>query len=428
MKKLLHIIRYGAISPIWSWLSIALIKIGGPKVAAYFSYRSIDWGDMKEGQTILCLYRESFIKDVIELRKRTALNYPIVMGGFTRFQMAWFPQNMQVQTFYQAYLNENERAIEQGTIYARHLIQLVNQKVPVQGILSANFDYWQDAVFKKVCKELDIPFLVLSREHPIIPKVCDYVTDRYRKADYHFEGTAIAVAGRSTKNVIEKVKTVCAPEQVVITGLPRYDAWLDVDTSRSLEERPFITLLTFTKGYYADQTFVEVLQLFCEAAEHHANSPVTFLVKTKDAADTLAVKSMMNAYGLLNLQCDHEVNLFDVLPRSRMVINYNSLSLIEAVMARAWIAIPVWGQCMGRGGEAMYSIDNSKVANVVNFTSRPDVLMDTISACVAGQLHPISDENIRDFLGEYIHIPDSGTYCQEFENFVMTNLQDKSKL
>jgi len=428
MKKLLHSLRYGVFSHVWAWFSIVTIRVFGPKFAAYLSYLSINWGKIKEGPIILCLYRESFIKDITELRKRTALNYPIVMGGFTRFQKAWLAPNMQEQTFYQKHLAPNSKGIKQSVIYARHLISLVEkkQKKSIDGVLSANFDYWQDAAFKIVCKDQEIPFLVLSREHPIIPQVCDFVIDRYKQADYHFSGTAIAVAGKSTKEVIIKSETICLPEQVFITGLPRYDAWLDVDTSGEVGKRPLITLLTFTKGYYADQTFLDVLQLFCEAAEYHSKTDVKFLVKTKDAADTQMVKHIVDKYKLDNLRCDHEVGLFEVLPKSRMVINYNSLSLVEAVMAKAWIAIPVWGQCVNRGGKAMYAIDNPKVERLITFVESPELLMDTITACVEGLLRPMEERDVHDFVSEYIHVPDSGSYCQEFERFVIMHTNRKN--
>jgi hypothetical protein len=330
---------------------------------------------------------------------------------------------MQIQTFYRGLNHENERAIVLSTKYAHHLIRLVEKKYPVSAVLSANFDYWQDAGFKKACKGLDIPFLVLSREHPIIPRACEKVMEWYRQSQYHFDGTAIAVAGRSTRNVILNAKTICEPEQVIITGLPRYDAWRKVDTSLKLEERPFVTLLTFARGYFADQTFGEVLRLFCDAAMRHSHCPVKFLVKTKDAADTQQVRKQMADYGYSGVQCDHDLDLFDVLPKSRMVVNYNSLSLLEAVMARALTVVPVWGQCKASGEEAMYSAINPKVAKVVCFAHTPEAFLNMISDCVTGCSHMIRDEGIQDFLGEYIHIPTRESYSKEFESFVTAYLK-----
>ena len=395
-----------------------MVRLGGPRVAAYLSYLSIDWGAMTRERTVLCLSRESFVKDVVELRKRSSFNYPMVMGGFTRFQMAWTPTAMQIQTFYQRQMADNPRALRQSTAYARHLVRLVGRKQRVDAILSANFDYWQDNGFKQVAKELSIPFLVLSREHPVVPKVCAEVIRWYRESGYRFEGTAMAVAGKSTRDVTLAVGTVCRPDQITITGLPRYDAWQDVDTSLPVAERPLVTLLTFTEGYYADQTFKEVLKLFCEAAVLYGRGGLDFLVKTKYVNDSVAVRRIMTEMGAGGVRCGHEPNLFDVLPKSRLVINYNSLSLVEAVMARASSVIPAWGECMDRGDEVMYPADREVISRVVGFARSPAELLAMIEASVRGQTPPIPATYVREFLDEYIHVPDNGSYSAEFERFL----------
>ncbi|SSW69714.1 hypothetical protein AVE30378_03679 [Achromobacter veterisilvae] len=407
-------------SHLWPWLSSTMVRLGGPRVAAYLSYLSIDWGRMDKDRTVLCLSRESFVKDVAELRKRSSFNYPMVMGGFTRFQMVWTPASMQIQTFYQRHVADNPRALRQSVAYARHLVRLVSRKRPVNAILSANFDYWQDNGFKQVAKELAIPFLVLSREHPIIPKVCTEVIRWYRESEYRFEGSAIAVAGRSTRDVTMAVGTICRPDQITITGLPRYDAWQDVDTSLPINDRPLITLLTFTEGYYADSTFKEVLQLFCEAAVVHGGAGVEFVIKTKDVGDTVAVHKMMAKMNLHSAaRCDHELNLFDVLPKSRLVINYNSLSLVEAVMARANSVSPAWGECMDCGDLVMYPSDRENVSRVLGFARTPGELLAAIAASVQGETPPIPVEFVRAFIDEYIHVPTDGSYCAEFERFLV---------
>lgn len=426
-KKLIHLLRYGFISLIWSYIAPIIIKVSGPRTAAYLSYKSIDWGEMNHEKTILCLQRESFVKDIIELRKRSSYNYPMIAGGFTRFQMVWFPVEMQIQTFYKLHQKKNNKALTLAAEYATHLILLVSKKHSVQAVLSANFDYWQDAGFKVTCNELNIPFLVLSREHPVIPKVCDEVVNWYKESAYHFEGTAIAVAGHSTKDVIMKVDTICKPEQITITGLPRYDAWLDVDTSMAIEKRPFITLLTFTDGYYADDTFIEVLDLFCKSALEHEHRDVGFFIKTKDADDTHRIQQILGKERFRNIHCEHETALFEILPKSRMIINYNSLSLVEAVMAKARVVIPIWGQCSDHGEEAMYQSANSTTSKVVEFSYGKDALLDMITLSVNGYTREIPNIDVRNFIDEYIHVPNKGTYSDEFDRFVSLYLNLKKK-
>ncbi|NBT59117.1 hypothetical protein EBT16_10075, partial [bacterium] len=142
----LNWLRDGVIRSCWNGVSIALTKLIGPKLAAWLCYWTIDWGPENKGPTFLCLFRESFIKDIEELRKRTELNLPVIMGGFTRLQMGWVPSKMQIQTFYQKYQGPGrESAMDKSRVFAKHLIELVNKRIKIDGVLSANFDYWQDS-------------------------------------------------------------------------------------------------------------------------------------------------------------------------------------------------------------------------------------------------------------------------------------------
>lgn len=418
MNALLHSLRHGGARRFWAPLAALLIRLGGPRLAAWLTFQSMDWGDLRHGRAILCLSRESFVKDITELRQRSGWDYPMVMAGFTRFQMAWFPASMQMQTFYQKEMATHPEAIAKSAAYARALIAMVQRRCSVRAVMSANFDYWQDSGFKQACRELGLPFLVLSREHPIIPRICEEVVQWYHKAEYQFDGTAIAVAGPSTQRVLLAAGVLNRPEQVEIIGLPRYDAWLDVDTTRPLADRPLITLLTFTEGYMADASFREVLRLFCEAACRHAGQGVDFVVKSKDAHDTELVRSLMGTEGQAVARCTHELPLFEVLPRSRLVINYNSLSLVEAVMAHAQTVIPAWGECRATGPEAMYPADEPVVSRVVRFADTPAALADTIAQAVAGQIPPVPGAGQREFVNRYLFVPESGSCSQAFDAFL----------
>ena len=423
MKALLHSLRHGGARRFWAPLAALLIRLGGPRFAAWLSFQSVDWGDLQHGRAILCLSRESFIKDIAELRKRSAWDYPMVMGGFTRFQMAWFPESMQIQTFYQKEMPAHPEAVARSAAYARALIARVQRRCPVRAVLSANFDYWQDSGFKQACRELGLPFLVLSREHPIIPRICIDVVQWYHRAAYRFDGTAIAVAGPSTRQVLLEAGVLSRSDQVEITGLPRYDAWREVDTSRPLADRPLVTLLTFTEGYLADASFREVLRLFCQAAHRHAGQGVEFVVKSKDAHDTALVRSLMGPEGLAVARCTHELPLFEVLPRSRLVINYNSLSLVEAVMAHAQALVPAWGECQATGPEAMYPADEPAVTRVLRFARSPAELSETIAQAVRGEIEPVPDAGQREFLSRYLYLPDAGSCSEAFDAFLARHVR-----
>ena len=425
ISRILPSLRHGKALLPWSVLASWLVRLGGVKIAATLTYLSIDWAGVRPGRvTVLCLGRESFFKDIKELRERTDINFPTIRAGFTRFQAEWLPTEAQEQTYYQNITSPDSQAASKMRRYAECLIALVSRKVKVDAVMSANFDYWQDAGFKDVCRRGNIPFLVLSREHPIIPLACDIVSERYNDARYRFKGDRIAVAGPSSKQVICERTNACDAEDVVITGLPRYDAWLDISTDQPKEGRPYVTLLSFTKGYFADETFKEVLSVFCQAANSSAQSGLEFLVKTKSMEDTIAVREMAKTTGCENVLIDHEPSLFYVLPKSTLVVGYNSLSVVEAVMARASVVLPGWGQCHTTGDTVMYPEDMDEVASVVNFARDKTELYKFLANAGSGVLKGVSPGESDRFVDRYVARPRGGA-SKAVANMVLIAVEER---
>lgn len=418
MNRLIFQLRHGPLSPLWGRLSMLLIKLGGPRLAAYLSCLTIDWGKDNSRRKIFCLHRESFVKDIAELRKRTNFDYPILQAGYTRLQMAWVPETMRIQTFYQTHSKANQYVLEKSTEYALHILNYIKNKGQLVAVASANFDYWQDMGFKKACKQLGIPFIVLSREHPIIPHACDIVLDWYIRSNYRFDGDLIAVAGPSSKVVLDKAD-ICTTDKIVVTGFPRYDAWLETDISKTLKQRQYITLLTFSQGYFADETFKDVLHTFVESARSNKDKSIIFLVKTKDVDDTLYIQDLLHTGDQDFVHVDHNISLYEALPNSRLVINYNSLSLVEAALARTAILIPVWGECSSTGEKAMYRIDNKSVSDAVKYAKSPEEMQRLIESHIKEEHEMLTDDTALRFINDYVYIPCNGTtISKKFEESV----------
>lgn len=417
LDKVLYHVRYGYLSKLWPVFSNVLIKTGGPKLAAYLSYLAIDWGEKKTGtKTILCLSRALFEKDVAELRKRGDFNYVMVKGGYIRFQEYFTSNELQTQSYYQRELNNHQTGMLKCTQYAKYLTELVEKRCgSVDGILSANFDYWQDHSFKLTCKEKDIPFLTLSREHPIIPKICKIVYDDYRMLNYKYLGDAIAVAGESSQRVLWDSKVVDKKEKIRVTGLPRYDAWRDLNVINNA--RQYVTLLTFTSGYWADDTFLEVLELLVKVADKNPSTP--FYVKTKDDLDTHILKQHLSNNTLPeNLVFGHEIPLFELLPQSKLVINYNSLALVEAALAKADILLPAWGQCKSSGDDVMYTKDNTNVSNLAKFAENSGEFERMIQNSIDQEFVYKEHDTYSTFVNEFVYISDSESSSVLFERYI----------
>lgn len=430
MKKyVVHLLRTRSFRGIWGWFSTVLIQLLGPRGAARLTYWGVDWGPFVAGRpTVLCLSRFHFDKDIAELRNRTGINYVCILGGFVRFQQLWFPKEMQIQTFYQGYQGEGrDEAIRLSTEYAAELFRLISKRRKISAVLSANFDYWQDIGFKKVCTKNSIPFLVLSREHCTIPAEFDKVLKWYLDSGYVFEGQGIAVAGSETKRNIELAPHIIDSANVHVTGFPRMDIWKEIDKSKSLDERKSIVLVTYTKNYYADDQFVEMAQLFASIAAEFKNSGINFVIKCKDYSDFLEVHDILKGHDSSGVQLVTDVPLYDLFPRSRLVIGFNSLALIEAVTAHCPVVSPHWGDCRKHPANLMYDPTDPEVAKCMKYLDTPQELREAVRRSVESPGEMLTKDEVTKFVNKYYFVPEADSSSAQVERFLLRYIRSDSK-
>ncbi len=254
------------------------------------------------GDNILCLGRLGFNDDVIALRAAApGLQWPTLPAEYlSKVHGDLVPTGLQTQG--NAYWDKE--TLEMATA----LLEALQPKA----VLSANINYWPEASLRAACARLGIPFVVLCREHWCIP--CDL--DVWRGSTPAADVAAVCVAGESSRDALTRYGTV-APERVHVTGLPRWDAWRDMPAV----ERDLVVLLEYAdEAYLAPQNYREVLKVFHGAAWHHGQDQ--FVIRTK---------------------ADHTQPLPELLNRARLVIGFNSLSLIDALLSPAEVAVPHWG-------------------------------------------------------------------------------------
>lgn len=418
---LLKVLRHVYVKPLWTFFAYTIVTIGGIPAAAWLTLRSVDYGKIqKEQKTVLCIARDYFSKDILELRKRSELNYISIQGGYTRLQGMFFPKQMQIQTYYQGLKGpQYDLAIHRSTEYANRIIAGVSNRLKVNAILSANFDYWQDVGFKRASKALGIPFLVLSREHITAPNVFDTFVRRHMKANYKFLGAGIAVAGRNTYDAINSVPQIIDTDDVWITGLPRLDIWREIDTSIPLNERQYITLITYTKNYQADENFVEVVTLFSRLATAYPTSRVNFVVKLKNYDDQLDVFHILRNEDTSNLQFTYDRPLPDLLTKSRLVIGFNSLAVIEAVLARATLVTPIWGVKDNDLKNTMYDLASEDVRTIINMVKSTDDIQRQVEKSISNRHTMISKQQAFQFANDFFYITDESTASKRVEEFIL---------
>lgn len=331
-------------------LTAALCRIFGPKFAARITARSIRLVPGRSGINFLVMMRPSMDKDIAALSQHTDLGFVIVQNGYVRFQEIFLPRDRREQTYYQFARTTFSGADDPQAIFAAELLKQAGRIAPISGVLSANIDYWQDVGLKYQCRENKLVFGVLCRENAVIPKIVRQNYDRYRNSGYHFDGDFVVMAGQTSAKMFRDAG-VAPADRIYSSGLPRYDVWHSRGEER---KRNYITLLTFTRGYGADQTFQEVLDVFIRSAASCLYNDIVFLIKTKDAADTRQLSDMLRGRLTSNVMIDDQIPMVEALSGSRMIVGYNSLSLIDALLSGTNIILPAWGECQAVGDMCMY--------------------------------------------------------------------------
>lgn len=419
-RAAVHALRTPAIKRVWARVATGLVRLGGPRLAARLTVWGTDWGVLVPNRPgVVCLMRDLFSKDIEQLRLRGSYNYVCVLGGVSRLQLPFFPAEMQVQTTYQSYVGpDRDKAIAFATVYAREVLRLIRRRQRITAVMSANVDYWQDLGFKQICSEQSIPFLVLMREHPVIPYALHAAIEWYRDARFVYEGSAVAVAAQASVDLLLTSEVLVDPADVVVTGLPRLDAWRDVDTAVPMENRHTITLLSFTDGYYADDTFVDVLASFVNAARALVATPFRFVVKCKNYEDYQAVIARLPAGGPNNVDVVYDEPLFTVLPQSRLVIGFNSLAMAEAALSRAPLCVPFYEQCRRDRSEVMFHPDEPLHQKAITFASSPADLARCIHQHCYGNPELPDAETVQAIASDFFYWPPDSNITEAVERFI----------
>src|SRR4051812_35869238 len=169
----------------WQRAVQSLRGVESPGAAGIRFAREIDWaGATTDRETVLCLERSQFIKDIEELRRFTALNWVTLNAvRLKNRQEAWVPAELRQQGYISAWLQE-ERWREVRAVLQEFGVALLREALRthrVDAVASANIDYWQDETIKLACTELGIPFIVLCRENYTIPWTVPWMHDHLAK-------------------------------------------------------------------------------------------------------------------------------------------------------------------------------------------------------------------------------------------------------
>lgn len=400
-----------------------IYRLFGHRLLAYLLFLSVEKGRWaKDRISVLCIKRDLFSKDIVELRKLArSLNWLVIGTPQLAYtQSAWIPKELRHQTFFQKYFTEPyQNKWKESQLFSERFLKLVMSKLNVKVVLSANIDYWQDEGMRCSCRTFSIPFLVLSKENCTIPKDSNRLVKYYKETNFKFHGDGIAVFNQNMKNVLIK-SGVCKSREIYVTGAPRLDAWRNIKLDKCYQDTIVLLPYGMDYGLKSDKNFKDVLNVFLSFAKKHRGSTINFVVKCKNNKykQDLEKKIIKKDLKYINLTVDKP--LYELFPRSQLIIGYNSLALIEALLSRAVIAIPQWGE-IGDDTEAQQFDPKDKACSgIIEFVkSRND--MEKLLEKIINNPHSYVDMKERiNLLKRYFFYNPYKTNSEYVEDFVLS--------
>lgn len=398
----------------------SVARVGNTELASEWVARRAKWlKPWKQGPTVLCVARPHFVKDIEQLRHRTNLNFILISNGQLEWlQRAWTPPHICEQTRYATCTGEDVEAARQRTEeFATKFLLKLSRQTRISAVMSANIDYWQDDSIRRACVKLGIPFLVLAREHYIIPSTISRCSNRFKNFQYKYQGTGVAVFGESSRQMLI-TSGACTPEQTWVTGAPRLDPWREVmATDRSASN--VVTLLSYSAPeYYATQNFREALGAFARVSRAMQQRNVRFVVKCKNLPDKMRIQSLLADYPGHQLELTVNMPMYDLLPASRLIFGFNSLSVLEGLFTNAVLAIPYWGETYREQHELMFDPEEPLSRVTFRFIESVEMLEQLIQATVSEPAMP-ADRSVRiEALQKYFHFPTDRTCSSLVADYV----------
>jgi hypothetical protein len=381
----------------------------------------IDWTAWRPGRdTVLCLDRAQFRKDIEELRGRTSYNW--VTLGATRpkhAQEAWVAEKYRIQTYFTHYLDTSARHLKAGLEeFGTAFLRAAMARHPVDAIMAGNTDYWQDDAIKLGARKLGIPFLVLGRENYTKKVDADKLMHRFQDAKLRFSGAGVAVLSAATRNVMVGSGSFPA-DDVWVTGAPRFDRWLDVGPAPA-DERTYMTFLSYADPVYLAQgNFAECLRIFAEAAQAHAGSGLKFIVKVKKPSEIEPVEAAFPAIRDYPVEVIWDAALYHVYPRSRIIIGYNTLAAAEGFFTDAPVVLPTWGDALRDQDQTLIHYQDPVDAAAAYFPQSATELRTLIDRAAAGELATKGTRATRLLsFNRHIAMPETGTSSDVVAKFV----------
>jgi hypothetical protein len=246
--------------------------------------------------------------------------------------------------------------------YRRFLLEMWQHFLeirPIDAVISANFGYFAQREFGAALKQAGTPLVVLHKENVKSPGRVKYWNAIYR-ARGQFEGSKILVYNATERDL--QVETgVAAPEQIVVTGMPRLDRihrWRHAQAHAGGDEHsPQLLFFSFWRkekvtgtGAWEDLSWTDLCEATHKAVVELArqNPHARIVIKTKPLSSRVDdIWDILRESGQdlpPNLMVISGGDPFPLITKSSVIIGFNTTALLEALAAGKPVIVPQFAE------------------------------------------------------------------------------------
>ena len=311
------------------------------------------------------------------------------------------------------YINKYQ---EKYKTYLISFLKKLNKILKIDCIISCTFYYRRDKAWEKASQFADIPYISIHKECMKDEIIIETMIRRYFERRYSFHGSNIIVYNNNEKNCLIK-GNVTKSNKIKVLGCMRMDKYFkEVKKIKPLSEH-CVTLFSFRPtiggikisddigGFSrsnkngAIQYFNSVHSTIALFAKNNPNIQVYIKTKWKEnwidrIEDCLNKELNINVQDIKNLCITSDINSYELIKKSSIIIGANSTSLIEAIILKRLVIIPILDEMQNKYKNYLYfqkyfsqnfitpkskneltKILNKKVSDSPKFINHPDQII-----------------------------------------------------
>lgn len=293
--------------------------------------------------------------------------------------------------------------------YLGQVLPILQKKIGFQAIFSGNFGYVQQQELMQLCKDSNIPFIVFHKEG-LIAGFFEGANEMYQGRK--FVGDRLLIYNEKiTRALLDKVSEL-TPEKIRLVGVPRLDRYKE---PFYIPRRAQIVFFSFyiknwmpkiihdeKKYEAAEERALSFHRWILNFAKKHPEFDVILKTKAADfyleyAKKIFADPSLLK---LPNLTVRNYGDPVELIKQSRAVLGYNSMALIEALIAGKPIFSPFFGDLAGPGKAWDYFSNYPELINYIKTEDDLEMLLDL------ERFTPHDQKLVTEFVEQFAYRPD----------------------